>query len=66
MIWLYSFIFYIPLDFIKIFVRYLLSGEAWNQMIESKVKQERLVGATNLNLVKTSTATQDRQITTCL
>eukprot|EP00246_Nothoceros_aenigmaticus_P007628 TRINITY_DN2157_c0_g2_i1.p1 TRINITY_DN2157_c0_g2~~TRINITY_DN2157_c0_g2_i1.p1 ORF type:complete len:962 (+),score=189.36 TRINITY_DN2157_c0_g2_i1:359-3244(+) len=35
-IWLYSFIFYVPLDFIKIFVRYVLSGKAWNQMIESK------------------------------
>lgn len=36
-IWLYSVIFYIPLDFIKFAIRYILSGKAWTNMIENKV-----------------------------
>ncbi|KAG5618686.1 hypothetical protein H5410_018510 [Solanum commersonii] len=36
-IWLYSIIFYIPLDFLKFAIRYILSGRAWNSMIENKV-----------------------------
>ncbi|XP_059303511.1 plasma membrane ATPase 4-like isoform X1 [Lycium ferocissimum] len=36
-IWLYSIIFYIPLDFLKFAIRYILSGRAWNNMIENKV-----------------------------
>ncbi|XP_024521409.1 plasma membrane ATPase [Selaginella moellendorffii] len=35
-IWLYSLVTYIPLDFLKIFVRYVLSGKAWQNMIENK------------------------------
>ncbi|KAK7849114.1 plasma membrane atpase 4 [Quercus suber] len=35
-IWLYSIIFYIPLDFIKFAIRYILSGKAWTNMIENK------------------------------
>ncbi|KDO36416.1 hypothetical protein CISIN_1g037174mg [Citrus sinensis] len=35
-IWLYSFIFYIPLDVIKFIVRYALSGEAWNLVFDRK------------------------------
>ncbi|KAK9099648.1 hypothetical protein Syun_026693 [Stephania yunnanensis] len=35
-IWLYSLIFYIPLDIIKFVVRYALSGEAWNSLFERK------------------------------
>lgn len=36
-IWLYSLIFYIPLDIIKFTVRYALSGEAWNLLFDRKV-----------------------------
>ncbi|KAI8551337.1 hypothetical protein RHMOL_Rhmol06G0178200 [Rhododendron molle] len=35
-IWLYSLIFYIPLDIIKFAVRYSLSGEAWNLVFDRK------------------------------
>eukprot|EP01018_Ginkgo_biloba_P039650 Gb_35446 [translate_table: standard] len=36
LIWLYSIVFYLPLDIIKFAVRYILSGKAWNNMLESK------------------------------
>jgi H+-transporting ATPase len=36
-IWLYSLVFYVPLDPIKIAVRYTLSGEAWNLLFDRKV-----------------------------
>ncbi|CAL9752922.1 unnamed protein product [Musa acuminata subsp. burmannicoides] len=35
-IWIYSLIFYIPLDIIKFTVRYALSGEAWNLLFDRK------------------------------
>ncbi|XVF27169.1 hypothetical protein REPUB_Repub14bG0083400 [Reevesia pubescens] len=35
-IWLYSLIFYIPLDIIKFTVRYAWSGEAWNLLFDRK------------------------------
>ncbi|XP_027188362.1 plasma membrane ATPase 4-like [Cicer arietinum] len=35
-IWLYSIIFYLPLDVIKFFIRYLLSGKAWQNLLENK------------------------------
>ncbi|KAJ7963378.1 Plasma membrane ATPase [Quillaja saponaria] len=35
-IWLYSLIFYIPLDIIKFTVRYALSGEAWSLVFDRK------------------------------
>ncbi|KAI9093880.1 hypothetical protein K1719_026878 [Acacia pycnantha] len=35
-IWLYSLVFYIPLDVIKFVVRYALSGEAWNLLFDRK------------------------------
>ncbi|KAK1274335.1 ATPase 10, plasma membrane-type [Acorus gramineus] len=35
-IWLYSLIFYIPLDIIKFAVHYCLSGEAWNLLFDRK------------------------------
>ncbi|KAL6010465.1 ATPase 10, plasma membrane-type [Asimina triloba] len=35
-IWLYSLIFYIPLDIIKFVVRYSLSGEAWQLLFDRK------------------------------
>lgn len=38
LIWVYSVIFYIPLDIFKFLTRYALSGKAWNNMIENKVK----------------------------
>lgn len=37
-IWLYSLIFYIPLDIIKFAVRYGLTGEAWNLLFDKKVR----------------------------
>nr|XP_023880024.1 plasma membrane ATPase 1-like [Quercus suber]POE76258.1 atpase 4, plasma membrane-type [Quercus suber] len=36
-IWLYNLIFYIPLDFIKFFTRYALSGRAWDLVIEQRI-----------------------------
>ncbi|KAK9004135.1 hypothetical protein V6N11_001943 [Hibiscus sabdariffa] len=35
-IWLYNLIFYFPLDFIKFFIRYALSGKAWDLVIEQR------------------------------
>ncbi|KAL3528527.1 hypothetical protein ACH5RR_007849 [Cinchona calisaya] len=35
-IWLYSFVFYFPLDVIKFVVRYALSGDAWNLVFDRK------------------------------
>ncbi|GMJ04178.1 H(+)-ATPase 11 [Hibiscus trionum] len=36
-IWLYNLIFYFPLDFIKFFIRYALSGKAWDLVIEQRI-----------------------------
>ncbi|WRX20615.1 Cation-transporting P-type ATPase [Theobroma cacao] len=36
-IWLYNLVFYIPLDFIKFFIRYALSGKAWDLVIEQRI-----------------------------
>jgi len=36
-IWLYSLVTYIPLDLLKIAIRYILSGKAWNNILENKV-----------------------------
>lgn len=36
-IWLYNIVFYIPLDFIKFFIRYALSGRAWDLVIDQRV-----------------------------
>ncbi|KAK7848182.1 atpase 9, partial [Quercus suber] len=35
-IWLYSIIFYIPLDILKFMIRYALSGKAWNNLLQNK------------------------------
>ncbi|KAE9453568.1 hypothetical protein C3L33_14538, partial [Rhododendron williamsianum] len=35
-IWLYSIIFYVPLDFFKFFIRYALSGRAWDTLLQNK------------------------------
>jgi H+-transporting ATPase len=36
-IWLYSIVTYVPLDIIKFFVRFIQSGKAWDNLLESKV-----------------------------
>lgn len=36
-IWLYSIVTFIPLDMIKFVIRYVLSGKAWNNLIENRV-----------------------------
>lgn len=36
-IWLYSLVTYIPLDILKIAIRYIQSGKAWNNILENKV-----------------------------
>ncbi|XP_031480126.1 plasma membrane ATPase [Nymphaea colorata] len=35
-IWLYSVVFYFPLDWIKFAVRYVLSGKAWDNLLQNK------------------------------
>ncbi|OAY52718.1 ATPase 9, plasma membrane-type [Manihot esculenta] len=35
-IWLYSIIFYIPLDILKFITRYALSGKAWDNIVQNK------------------------------
>ncbi|ESR40787.1 ATPase 9 plasma membrane-type [Citrus sinensis] len=35
-IWLYSIVFYIPLDVLKFIVRYALTGKAWDNLLENK------------------------------
>ncbi|KAG6410694.1 hypothetical protein SASPL_128759 [Salvia splendens] len=35
-IWLYSLVFYIPLDIFKFIIRYALSGKAWKNMIDNR------------------------------
>ena len=36
-IWLYNIVFYFPLDLIKFFIRYALSGRAWDLVLEQRV-----------------------------
>ncbi|GLJ43044.1 hypothetical protein SUGI_0893530 [Cryptomeria japonica] len=36
-IWLYSIVIYLPLDLLKFAVRYVLSGKAWNNMLDNRV-----------------------------
>ncbi|KAL5699169.1 P-type H(+)-exporting transporter [Ranunculus cassubicifolius] len=36
-IWLYSLVTYIPLDILKFFTRYALSGKAWDNMLQNKI-----------------------------
>ncbi|EOA15187.1 hypothetical protein CARUB_v10028575mg [Capsella rubella] len=35
-IWLYSIVFYFPLDIMKFAIRYILAGTAWNNLIDNK------------------------------
>ncbi|OMP04041.1 Cation-transporting P-type ATPase [Corchorus olitorius] len=41
-IWLYNIIFYFPLDFIKFFIRYALSGRAWDLVIEQRAPDTKM------------------------
>jgi H+-transporting ATPase len=36
-IWLYSIITYLPLDLFKFAIRYILSGKAWDNLLEGRV-----------------------------
>lgn len=36
-IWIYSIIFYIPLDIFKFIIRYALTGKAWDNLLQNKV-----------------------------
>ncbi|NHX33090.1 hypothetical protein HA388_24135, partial [Escherichia coli] len=35
-IWLYSIVTYIPLDILKFIIRYILSGKAWDNLLENR------------------------------
>ncbi|KAK4756173.1 hypothetical protein SAY87_006300 [Trapa incisa] len=35
-VWIYSIVFYVPLDFLKFFIRYVLSGKAWLTLLDNK------------------------------
>lgn len=35
-IWIYSIVFYIPLDVLKFATRYALSGKAWDNIVQNK------------------------------
>ncbi|KAK4431966.1 Plasma membrane ATPase 4 [Sesamum alatum] len=36
-IWIYSIVFYVPLDLMKFATRYILSGKAWQNLYENKI-----------------------------
>ncbi|ONK69629.1 uncharacterized protein A4U43_C05F25040 [Asparagus officinalis] len=36
-IWLYSIVFFVPLDFFKFLIRYILSGKAWDNLLQKKI-----------------------------
>nr|CAB3486022.1 unnamed protein product [Digitaria exilis] len=36
-VWLYSIVFYFPLDLFKFFIRFVLSGRAWDNLLENKI-----------------------------
>lgn len=38
-IWLYSFVTFVPLDLFKFGIRYVLSGRAWNN-VQNKVEED--------------------------
>ncbi|KAL2534002.1 ATPase 9 [Abeliophyllum distichum] len=35
-IWFYSIVFYFPLDILKFFIKYALTGKAWNNMLDNR------------------------------
>ncbi|KAG5045262.1 hypothetical protein JHK86_014668 [Glycine max] len=49
-IWLYSLVTYIPLDILKFAIRYVLSGKAWDNLLENK-PQSSLVSMSKPHLV---------------
>lgn len=49
-IWIYSVVFYIPLDFLKFAIRYILSGKAWLNLLENKVYLFSLITFDELEL----------------
>lgn len=36
-IWIFSIVTYFPLDIMKFAIRYILSGKAWNNLLDNKV-----------------------------
>jgi H+-transporting ATPase len=48
-IWLYDLVTYFPLDILKFAVRYILSGKAWEQMMDRKVRSLTSVTEFQLN-----------------
>ncbi|KAK7270632.1 hypothetical protein RJT34_25937 [Clitoria ternatea] len=36
-IWLYSIVFYVPMDILKFIIRYALTGKAWNTITENRI-----------------------------
>lgn len=36
-VWLYSIVTYVPLDILKFIIRYVLSGKAWDNLLDNKV-----------------------------
>ena len=39
-IWLYSIVFYVPMDILKFIIRYGLTGKAWNNITENRVTSQ--------------------------
>lgn len=37
-IWIYNIVFYFPLDILKFIIRFALSGKAWNNLVQNKVR----------------------------
>lgn len=42
-VWIYSIVFYFPLDILKFATRYALSGKAWLNLLENKVLKKTLM-----------------------
>lgn len=40
-IWIFSLVTYFPLDIMKFAIRYILSGKAWNNLLDNKVNFTR-------------------------
>nr|CAA59800.1 H(+)-transporting ATPase [Zea mays] len=36
-VWLYSIVFYFPLDLLKFFIRFVLSGRAWDNLLDTRI-----------------------------
>lgn len=44
-VWLYSIVFYVPLDLMKFAIRYILSGKAWLNLLENKVNKHPILSS---------------------